>query len=141
MSILNLAVWKYFWNLRSICLMGNLEGVLFIKSLKSFNHQRKTSKNWPKSLKSICLLQSDFTVNPVSTIFCLLVSDLDSDYDVIVSGSFDRKIRVWSFPDCDLVREIDAKHPVNCVSVYGNVAASWYKHSGLTPNRWPYDLA
>ena len=46
-----------------------------------------------------------------------LVSDLDTSSDVIVSGCFDRILRVWSFPDCEHLRTIDAKHAVNCVSV------------------------
>ena len=51
-------------------------------------------------------------------IYFILVSDLDTSSDVIVSGCFDRILRVWSFPDCEHLRTIDAKHAVNCVSVY-----------------------
>ena len=49
--------------------------------------------------------------------FLFSVSDLDTSSDVIVSGCFDRILRVWSFPDCEHLRTIDAKHAVNCVSV------------------------
>ena len=57
--------------------------------------------------------------------FSSSVSDLDTKDDVIVSGGFDKTLKVWSLPDCQLLRTIDAKHPVNCVSVHGDVAASW----------------
>ena len=52
------------------------------------------------------------------------VSDLDTSKDVIVSGCFDRLLRVWSFPDCNLRLTIDAKHAVNCVSVCKDLVAT-----------------
>jgi len=52
------------------------------------------------------------------------ISDLDTSSDVIVSGCFDRILRVWSFPDCEHLRTIDAKHAVNCVSVCKELVAT-----------------
>ena len=57
-------------------------------------------------------------------IYFILVSDLDTSSDVIVSGCFDRILRVWSFPDCEHLRTIDAKHAVNCVSVCKELVAT-----------------
>jgi len=52
------------------------------------------------------------------------ISDLDTSSDFIVSGCFDRLLRVWSFPDCRLIRTIEARHAVNCVSVCGDLVAT-----------------
>ena len=52
------------------------------------------------------------------------VSDLTSDGRVIVSGCFGRRLKVWSFPDCDLLSGIDTGHAVNCVNLCGRVAVT-----------------
>jgi len=64
------------------------------------------------------------------------ISDLDTSPDVIVTGCFDRLIRIWSFPDCELKRTIDAKHAVNCISVCKELAATCSRtgRSTGTPN-------
>lgn len=54
----------------------------------------------------------------------VLVSDLDTSSEVIVSGCFDRLLRVWSFPDCQLQRTIETRHAVNCVSVCKELVAT-----------------
>ena len=66
----------------------------------------------------------------------ILVSDLDTSKDVIVTGCFDRLLRIWSFPDCSLRLTIDAKHAVNCVSVCKELAATCSRtgRSSGTPN-------
>ena len=54
----------------------------------------------------------------------ITVSDLDTSSEYIVSGCFDRIIRVWSFPDCRLIRTIEARHAINCVSVCDDLVAT-----------------
>ena len=61
---------------------------------------------------------------PPKCLCSMSVSDLDTSADVIVSGCFDRLIRVWSFPDCQLKLTIEVKHAVNCVSVCNDLVAS-----------------
>ena len=77
-----------------------------------------------------------FATRNFSTFFCIPVSDLDTSKDVIVSGCFDRLLRIWSFPDCNLRLTIDAKHAVNCVSVCKELAATCSRtgRSTGTPN-------
>ena len=69
-------------------------------------------------------------------LFFCIVSDLDTSKDVIVTGCFDRLLRIWSFPDCSLRLTIDAKHAVNCVSVCKELAATCSRtgRSSGTPN-------
>ena len=77
-----------------------------------------------------------FAVRNFSIFFYIPVSDLDTSKDVIVSGCFDRLLRIWSFPDCNLRLTIDAKHAVNCVSVCKELAATCSRtgRSTGTPN-------
>ena len=53
-----------------------------------------------------------------------LVSDLDTTPNLIVSGCFDRLLRIWTLPDCNLIRTIPAKHAINCVSVCNDLVAA-----------------
>ena len=62
--------------------------------------------------------------NPHVYLSLITVSDLDTSSDFIVSGCFDRLLRVWSFPDCRLIRTIEARHAVNCVSVCDDLVAT-----------------
>ena len=75
----------------------------------------------PKSQTVVLIKRNIFTYKTVY----FFVMHCKIDVKMIVSGSFDRCLRVWSLPDCELLRTIDAKHPVNCVSVNGDVVASW----------------
>ena len=45
------------------------------------------------------------------------VSDLDASRNLVVSGSFDGRVRVWRLPECGSVLTISTGHAVNCVSV------------------------
>ena len=85
-----------------------------------------------------------FCIETKNSIFCFkafffsncIVSDLDTSKDVIVTGCFDRLLRIWSFPECTLRLTIDAKHAVNCVSVCKELAATCSRtgRSSGTPN-------
>ena len=65
-----------------------------------------------------------------------LVSDLDTTPNLIVSGCFDRLLRVWTLPDCNLIRTIPAKHAINCVSVCDDLVAACSRTGKVagTPN-------
>ena len=77
----------------------------------------------------------------------MIVSDLSASPKEIVTGCFGRKLKVWDFPSCDLRLSIDTGeanfklfvsvkatikmsscvalgHAVNCVSLWGDVAAT-----------------
>jgi len=53
-----------------------------------------------------------------------------------VSGCFDRLLRVWTLPDCNLIRTIPAKHAINCVSVCDDLVAACSRTGKVagTPN-------
>ena len=66
----------------------------------------------------ICHVQIDIKIS------LFLVSDLDTTPNLIVSGCFDRLLRIWTLPDCNLIRTIPAKHAINCVSVCNDLVAA-----------------
>ena len=46
-----------------------------------------------------------------------LVSDVDSNNEMFISGCFGCRLNVWSFPACQKLQSIKACHPINCVSI------------------------
>ena len=73
---------------------------------------------WSSTYSGFCHVQIEIKIS------LLLVSDLDTTPNLIVSGCFDRLLRVWTLPDCNLIRTIPAKHAINCVSVCDDLVAA-----------------
>ena len=110
------------WGVRiqdGFIITGSMDGtiaVIDIKTLGTKKHFKAHENEWGSEYYLGEILKFEINLG-----FNTLVSDLDTSSDVIVSGCFDRILKVWSFPDCQLLRTIDAKHVVNCVSVYKGI--------------------
>ena len=49
--------------------------------------------------------------------FLFLVTFLDSNNELFISGCLGSRLNVWSFPSCKKLKSIKACHPINCVSI------------------------
>ena len=66
----------------------------------------------------------------LSFFFTFIVSDVDSNKEMFISGCFGCRLNVWSFPSCEKLHSIKACHPINCVSIEQNPVPSGTQKSG-----------
>ena len=94
----------------------------YLKWLKPWQIRNNWACSWIFTLPTRKFTLSIRNVNckHSCTSMLFIVSDVDSNKEMFISGCFGCRLNVWSFPSCERIHSIKACHPINCVSIEQN---------------------